>query len=180
MTWVWDSNATKRRMSSRAERRLRDAMRVPRLRAQAGLPRAVPPSAIYHVVASLVLHGGGVRGGGEPGTASSVAIFVVLAAMLFMLPFAILLPNAGFLLLTLEISFGVIVVVASVTSYRSAHQKSARVARWRGVLVAEHGECLACDYRIADIAPDAEGRIVCPECGAAWKLGTADPGAAEP
>lgn len=30
--------------------------------------------------------------------------------------------------------------------------------------------CAACDYDLARTAPDANGLVTCPECGAAWRL----------
>ncbi len=34
--------------------------------------------------------------------------------------------------------------------------------------LAAHGRCGACGYRLPDMAPDAAGLRICPECGAAW------------
>jgi len=34
------------------------------------------------------------------------------------------------------------------------------------------GHCASCAYDIRDIAPGADGRVTCPECGAAWRVGT--------
>ena len=31
--------------------------------------------------------------------------------------------------------------------------------------------CLTCDYDLRDLPPEPDGCTVCPECGAAWKLG---------
>ena len=31
------------------------------------------------------------------------------------------------------------------------------------------GRCPACAYPLAGLAPQADGCIVCPECGAAWR-----------
>lgn len=39
-----------------------------------------------------------------------------------------------------------------------------------------HGRCGSCGYSLREIKPDAHGRAVCPECGAAWnrsRIGTA-------
>ena len=33
------------------------------------------------------------------------------------------------------------------------------------------GECPACEYRMAALSPEPDGCTVCPECGAAWRLG---------
>lgn len=38
-----------------------------------------------------------------------------------------------------------------------------------------NGHCPACLYRIADLEPDHDGCIVCPECGGAWRPTRATP-----
>lgn len=168
MTWVWDNNATKRRMTARAERRLRDAMQIPRLRAQAGLPRAVPPGIVYHAMSAIFLG----AAAGRSGTAQLGELLLVMAALFLLAVFILFtFPEAVILLEIMVLLLGVGLIVGRIASLKG---EPVRTAQWRCVLVAEYGECLACDYRIADIAPDAKGQIVCPECGAAWRLPGAD------
>lgn len=38
--------------------------------------------------------------------------------------------------------------------------------------LARIGLCLCCDYDLAGLPTEADGCTVCPECGAAWRLGT--------
>lgn len=33
-----------------------------------------------------------------------------------------------------------------------------------------HGRCASCGYKISDLEADDDGRTVCPECAAAWKV----------
>jgi len=42
----------------------------------------------------------------------------------------------------------------------------------RDKLLAE-GKCLACGYSLAEVGEHADGLRVCPECGAAWRIGDA-------
>lgn len=35
-------------------------------------------------------------------------------------------------------------------------------------LYLDRGRCPQCAYRLSDLKPEADGCIVCPECGAAW------------
>lgn len=48
--------------------------------------------------------------------------------------------------------------------------------RWRRDRMARElgwvRECLACTYAIDDLPPDVDGCVVCPECGAAWRMGS--------
>lgn len=36
------------------------------------------------------------------------------------------------------------------------------------------GRCLACTYDLRELAPGDDGLTVCPECGAAWRVGSGD------
>lgn len=36
-------------------------------------------------------------------------------------------------------------------------------------LYLELGRCAQCAYRLSDLKPEADGCVVCPECGAAWR-----------
>ncbi len=46
------------------------------------------------------------------------------------------------------------------------------VWRWRARAGARRaGLCAACGYALAGLASDLDGCTVCPECGAAWRLG---------
>lgn len=60
-----------------------------------------------------------------------------------------------------------IVVVASVVGFRFWARRAAagNLAR---TAVAE-GVCGACAYSLQDLATEADGCLVCPECGAAWR-----------
>jgi|GEM_PF-699040 len=60
-----------------------------------------------------------------------------------------------------------IVVVASVVGFRIWARRAAagNLAR---TAVAE-GVCGACAYSLQDLATEADGCLVCPECGAAWR-----------
>ncbi|MEM1071826.1 MAG: hypothetical protein AAGB48_03840 [Planctomycetota bacterium] len=35
-------------------------------------------------------------------------------------------------------------------------------------------KCMSCGYGLRDLSPEPDGCIVCPECGAAWKLPSRD------
>lgn len=37
--------------------------------------------------------------------------------------------------------------------------------------LAWFSECLACAYPLDELEPDPDGCTVCPECGAAWRIG---------
>jgi len=37
------------------------------------------------------------------------------------------------------------------------------------------GTCASCRYNVAEIEPETDGCVVCPECGAAWKLNPSRP-----
>jgi hypothetical protein len=41
---------------------------------------------------------------------------------------------------------------------------------WRGTLL-EHDCCPSCGYRVAELLAEADGCVVCPECGSAWSAG---------
>ncbi len=44
-------------------------------------------------------------------------------------------------------------------------------ARWWVKRRLPHQQCAACEFSLAGLAPEPDGCTVCPECGAAWKLG---------
>jgi hypothetical protein len=83
---------------------------------------------------------------------------LVLAPMAagFWLPAAWFVPVsiAGFALLALGAAVGV-----SVTR------------RIRMLTFLECGLCPACVYRLDGLAAEEDGCVVCPECGAAWRVG---------
>ena len=66
----------------------------------------------------------------------------------------------------------IILTVASIRSARSAGRRAAAAAD----LFLREGRCAGCAYVLDGVAPAADGCVVCPECGAAWKrsrIGTA-------
>ncbi len=42
-------------------------------------------------------------------------------------------------------------------------------ARWRS-WIAEYRRCPICGYDLAGLGPEADGCLVCPECGSAWRI----------
>ncbi len=46
--------------------------------------------------------------------------------------------------------------------------------RWIAERRISQGRCGACSYTIQDVSESVHGCTVCPECGAAWKLPSAD------
>lgn len=44
-------------------------------------------------------------------------------------------------------------------------------ARWWMQRRLPHSQCAACAFHLDDLTPEPDGCTVCPECGAAWKLG---------
>ncbi|RMH27676.1 MAG: hypothetical protein D6692_07305 [Planctomycetota bacterium] len=49
-----------------------------------------------------------------------------------------------------------------------------RSARHARDAMLRHGLCPACAHGIAGIPPQGDGCVVCPECGAAWRVQAAD------
>ncbi|MEO1278047.1 MAG: hypothetical protein AAFV77_03730 [Planctomycetota bacterium] len=47
----------------------------------------------------------------------------------------------------------------------------ARALRYQRAASFALGLCPGCGYSIAELQPEADGCRVCPECGAAWRLG---------
>lgn len=50
-----------------------------------------------------------------------------------------------------------------------ARRGSPRRTRRVASLLADHGLCPTCAYRLTDLRPEQDGCTVCPECGGAWR-----------
>ena len=72
------------------------------------------------------------------------------------------LSNMGYL-------FGGVFIIALSLALHPIIGPMAIRSHKRGFL--REGHCPACGYGLAEIEPEADGCRVCPECGAAWRLG---------
>jgi len=79
--------------------------------------------------------------------------------------------GAGLLMLLVALCF----MIGLLTQYlqRRTVPRSIFVWRLRDAMVAE-GLCASCGYPIRGLEVEADGCAVCPECGAAWKVGEAE------
>ncbi len=65
------------------------------------------------------------------------------------------------------LSISLLLVFAGLVSFSDSiteHKERLKTRRLRD------GQCPACGYDVADIDADADGCIVCPECGGAWRM----------
>jgi hypothetical protein len=89
------------------------------------------------------------------------SVFVI--APLFCLAiwyFGITVPQ----LVSWPISIGCLVL--SVFAVRHLRQF---ILLWQSDAVVSFGHCPSCGYGLRQLQPDTDGRVTCPECGAAWR-----------
>lgn len=60
-----------------------------------------------------------------------------------------------------------LICVAGVASVNWIRERAELIKRSN----VRAGRCPACAYPIGELEPEADGCVVCPECGAAWRVG---------
>lgn len=50
--------------------------------------------------------------------------------------------------------------------------------RWRARAIVAIGRCPSCGYELSQLPIEADGCVICPECGAAWRRASSPPGGA--
>ena len=94
-----------------------------------------------------------------PFLAGGIALFIEGSA--FSRSFAVALAVIGSLLF-----------IACVTRPCTIRSELNRLRGEYAGLRAKQMQCLACNYELVGVPPEPDGCTVCPECGAAWRLGT--------
>ncbi|MEL7472837.1 MAG: hypothetical protein AAGK04_05910 [Planctomycetota bacterium] len=103
---------------------------------------------------------------------AAVTLFFLVALMFLALVLVLFMPGllglipAAFLLLP-----SVAVSVYVIAGYLRHHRR-ATIAACR-----EYPVCLQCLFKLRGLMSEPDGCTVCPECGAAWRLASTDPGA---
>ena len=98
---------------------------------------------------------------------SIVATFIGFVTILFLLLRAGLFgPKLGVTLLVCFLSFGFGQIFFPGRAF------ARKLSKWR----LGRGACAACGYALEGVHTEQDGCTVCPECGAAWKLGESDEG----
>lgn len=92
---------------------------------------------------------------------------------------AVWLPLVGFVALIRGgsprwIDTTLISLLAIACSIANARSYLRRLQSWNPPRIARaivaEGKCASCGYQIVGLLPEADGCVVCPECGAAWEV----------
>jgi hypothetical protein len=112
--------------------------------------------------------------GSEAIVAALLTGILLLTARFTVLSFSVVLSIAAQLSGTLLLVFGHVALISLLIARRPTSAMIEKVFAKR----MNQGRCKACAFSLAGLNPEPDGCTLCPECGAAWRLPSAD--AADP
>jgi len=65
---------------------------------------------------------------------------------------------------------GVVLLIAAITRPKTLRREINRLGKELDLIRRTDESCLVCRYALDGLQPEPDGCIVCPECGAAWRI----------